>query len=63
VQAYLDQITQLLVTQRDQDLIRMWVDDEVRQVIQARSESLLRSVAATRRWSLILFLSVLGLLT
>jgi len=62
VQAYLDQLTQLLVTQRDQDLIRMRVDDEVRQVIQARSESLLRSLTPNRRWSLILFLSVMGLL-
>jgi uncharacterized protein YjbI with pentapeptide repeats len=63
VQAYLDQLTQLLVTQRDQGLIRMRVDDEVRQVIQARSEPLLRSLTATRRWNLILFLSVMGLLT
>jgi hypothetical protein len=63
VQAYLDQLTQLLVTQRNQDLIRMRVDDEVRQVIQARSEPLLRSLTPTRRWSLILFLSVMGLLT
>jgi hypothetical protein len=62
VQAYLDQLTQLLVTQRDQDLIRMQVNDEVRQVIQARSEPLLRSVTPTRRWNLILFLSVMGLL-
>jgi len=63
VQAYLDQLTQLLVTQRDQNLIRMQVDDEVRQVIQARSEPLLRSVDPDRRWSLVLFLSVMGLLT
>jgi uncharacterized protein YjbI with pentapeptide repeats len=62
-QAYLDQLTQLLVTQRDQDLIRMRVGDEVREVIQARSEALLRSLTPTRRWSLILFLSVMGLLT
>jgi hypothetical protein len=34
----------------------------VRQVIQARSEPLLRSLAAPRRWSLILFMSIMGLL-
>jgi uncharacterized protein YjbI with pentapeptide repeats len=62
VQAYLDQLTQLLVTERDQDLLRMQVDDEVRQVIQARSVPLLRSVTADRRWSLIQFLSLMGLL-
>jgi uncharacterized protein YjbI with pentapeptide repeats len=62
LQAYLDQVTQLLVTQRDDALIRMQVDDDVRQVIQARSEPLLRSLTATRRWSLILFLAVMGLL-
>jgi uncharacterized protein YjbI with pentapeptide repeats len=62
VQAYLDQLTQLLLTQRDQDLLRMQVDDEVRQVIKARSEPLLRSVSVARRWSLIQFLSLMGLL-
>ena len=62
MQAYLDQLTQLLVTQSDDALIRMQVDDDVRQVIQARSEPLLRSLSATRRWSLILFLAVMGLL-
>lgn len=63
LQAYLDQLTQLLVTDKETRLIRLSVDDEVRQVIQARSEPLLRSVDSTRRWSLILFLSVMGLLT
>jgi hypothetical protein len=63
LQAYLDQLTQLLVTEKEHELIRMSVDDDVRQVIQARSEPLLRSVDATRRWSLILFLAVMGLLT
>jgi uncharacterized protein YjbI with pentapeptide repeats len=63
LQAYLDQLTLLLVTQRPQGLVRMQVDDDVRQVIQARSEPLLRSLNPTRRWSLILFLSVMGLLT
>ncbi len=62
VQAYLDQLTHLLVAQRDQGLVRMRVDDEVRQVIQARSEPLLRSLTAARRWNLILFMSVMGLL-
>jgi Pentapeptide repeats (8 copies) len=62
LQAYLDQLTQLLVTQRDHDLIRMRVDDDVRQVIQARSEPLLRSLNPTRRWSLVMFLAVMGLL-
>ena len=62
VQAYLDQLSQLLLTQRGQELIRMRVDDEVRQVIQARSEPLLRGLVPTRRWSLILFMSVMGLL-
>jgi uncharacterized protein YjbI with pentapeptide repeats len=62
VQGYLDQLTQLLVTQGDDALIRMQVDDDVRQVIQARSEPLLRSLSATRSWSLILFLAVMGLL-
>jgi uncharacterized protein YjbI with pentapeptide repeats len=63
LQAYLDQLTQLLVTQSDDALIKMQVGDDVRQVIQARSEPLLRSLDSTRRWSLILFLSVMGLLT
>jgi len=65
LQAYLDELTLLLVTKHDQGqkLMRMQVDDEVRQVIQARSEPLLRSFSAPRRWSLILFLSVMGLLT
>jgi hypothetical protein len=62
VQAYLDQLSHLLLTQHDQKLIRMRVDDEVRQVIQARSEPLLRSLSAPRRWSLILFMSIMGLL-
>jgi uncharacterized protein YjbI with pentapeptide repeats len=62
LQAYLDQLTQLLVTEKDHELIKMRVEDDVRQVIQARSEPLLRSVDSTRRWSLILFLSVMGLL-
>jgi len=62
LQAYLDQLTQLLVTQYNDALIRMQVDDDVRQVIQARSEPLLRSLSSTRRWSLVLFLAVMGLL-
>jgi len=62
LQAYLDQLTQLLVMQRDDSLVRMQVDDEVRKVIQARSEPLLRSLDSTRRWSLILFLSGMSLL-
>src|SRR5215216_6413646 len=62
VQAYLDQLTQLLVTQSDDALIRMQVDDDVRQVIQARWEPLLRSLSSTRRWSLVRFLGVIGLL-
>ena len=62
VQAYLDQLTQLLVTQGDDALIKMQVDEDVRQVIQARSEPLLRSLSATRRWGLVLFLAVMGLL-
>ncbi len=62
LQGYLDQLTLLLVTHREDALIRMQVDDEVRQVIQARSEPLLRRLTPTRRWSLILFLSVMGLL-
>jgi len=62
LQAYLDQLTQLLVTQYNDALIRMQVDDDVRQVIQARSEPLLRSLSSTRRWSLVLFLAVIGLL-
>jgi hypothetical protein len=62
VQAYLDQLSHLLLTQHDQKLIRMRVDDEMRQVIQARSELLLRSLSAPRRWSLILFMSIMGLL-
>jgi Pentapeptide repeats (8 copies) len=63
LQAYLDQLTQLLVTEKDHELVRLRVEDGVRQVIQARSEPLLRSVDSTRRWNLILFLSVMGLLT
>jgi hypothetical protein len=62
LQAYLDQLTQLLVTEKDHELIKMRVEDDVRQVIQARSEPLLRSVDSTRKWSVILFLSVMGLL-
>jgi hypothetical protein len=62
LQAYLDQLTQLLVTKRDQELIRLHVEDEVRQVIQARSEPLLRTLNPTRRWGLVLFLAVMGLL-
>jgi uncharacterized protein YjbI with pentapeptide repeats len=62
LQAYLDRLTQLLVTHRGEDLIRTRVDDEVRQVIQARSEPLLRNLTSTRRWSLVLFLAVMGLL-
>jgi type II secretory pathway pseudopilin PulG len=62
LQAYLDQLTLLLVTKQGQGLVRMKVDDEVRQVVQARSEPLLRSLNPTRRFSLILFLSVMGLL-
>jgi uncharacterized protein YjbI with pentapeptide repeats len=62
LQAYLDQLTQLLVTQGDHELIRMRVDEGTREVIRARSEPLLRSLDPTRRWSLILFLSVMGLL-
>lgn len=62
LQAYLDQLTQLLVTQRDQELIRLQVDDDVRQVVHARSDPLLRALNPTRRWSLVLFLAVMGLL-
>jgi uncharacterized protein YjbI with pentapeptide repeats len=62
LQAYLDHLTQLLVTQREHELIRRQVEDDVRQVIQARSEALLRILNPTRRFSLIIFLSVMGLL-
>jgi hypothetical protein len=62
LQAYLDQLTLLLVTKQGQGLIRMKVDDDVRQVVQARSEPLLRSLNTTRRFSLILFLSGMGLI-
>jgi uncharacterized protein YjbI with pentapeptide repeats len=66
LQGYLDQLTQLLVApdeEHNEHLIRRQVDDDVRQVIQARSEPLLRSLNPTRRFRLILFLSVMGLLT
>jgi uncharacterized protein YjbI with pentapeptide repeats len=63
VQAYLDQLTHLLVTEKEHGLFRMDVDDDALDVIRARSESLLRSVdSPTRKWSFILFLSVMGLL-
>jgi uncharacterized protein YjbI with pentapeptide repeats len=63
LQSYLDQLTLLLVTKGVDELTRMQVNDDVRQVIQARSEPLLRSLNPTRRWSLVLFLAVMGLLT
>jgi hypothetical protein len=62
LQAYLDQLTQLLVTQHDQHLVKLQVDEEVRRVIKARTESLLRSVNAHRKWSIVLFLAVMELL-
>jgi len=63
LQAYLDQLTHLLITEKEHGLFRMYVDDDALDVIRARSESLLRSVdSPTRRWSFILFLSVMGLL-
>jgi uncharacterized protein YjbI with pentapeptide repeats len=62
LQAYLDQLTQLLVRQRGQCLIRLQVEEEVGRVIKARTESLLRSVNAQRKWSIVLFLAVMELL-
>jgi uncharacterized protein YjbI with pentapeptide repeats len=62
LQAYLDQLTLLLLNKQDDQLVRTTVEDDVRQVVQARAEPLLRSLNATRRWSLILFLAVVGLL-
>ena len=48
--------------QNEQKLIRMIVDDDMRQVVQARAEPLLRSLNDRRRWSLVLFLEVMSLL-
>jgi uncharacterized protein YjbI with pentapeptide repeats len=62
LQAYLDQLTHLLVTKDADTLIRMQVNDDVRQVIRARSVPLFQSLDSTRKWSLVLFLSVMGLL-
>ena len=39
----------------------MSVDNGVPQIVQARTEALLRSLDATRRWSVVLFLTFVGL--
>jgi hypothetical protein len=62
LQALLDQLTLLLLEKQGDKLVRMKADGDVRKVVQARAEPLLRSLNATRRWSLVLFLAVVGLL-
>jgi uncharacterized protein YjbI with pentapeptide repeats len=62
LQAYLDQVTQLLLDKKDNRLFKMELNEDVRAVILARTEAIRRSLDARNRRSLVDFLQALGLL-
>jgi hypothetical protein len=62
LQAYLDQMTQLL-TDKDRTLRQAKEDDEVRSLARARTLTVLARLDGSRKWSVLMFLQEAGLIS